>query len=67
MGEIKYLVALVFLFFSQSLLSQNYEIKYEVIYKPQLNDTLKVKDYYSLKINPKKNESLFTSANKENS
>ncbi|MRM83114.1 GLPGLI family protein [Riemerella anatipestifer] len=60
MGKLRYLVIFICCL-SQNILSQQYEITYEVIFQPRLGDTLKLKDYYALKFNLETKESLFAS------
>lgn len=67
MGKIKYLSAFIlFYIIPQSLLSQQYNIMYKVIFRPQVKDTIKIKENYVLKLNPEKKESMFTSVNPAN-
>lgn len=67
MGKIKYLMMFVNCFISQFILSQQYEITYEVAYKATKSDTLKLKNFYVLKLDSEKRESIFTSLKYENS
>ncbi|SNV48365.1 GLPGLI family protein [Chryseobacterium taklimakanense] len=67
MGKMNFLISLIVCFYSLHIYSQQYEAVYEIVYKPRLNDSLKLKDNYVLRFDTQKKSSFFTSLNEENS
>lgn len=65
MGTLKYIIGFCCLWIQQ-FSSQQYQIQYEVAYKPKLKDSTIVKDFYVLTFNPEQSISIFRSANSDN-